>query len=1449
MEEAIAPHIPPEITMIPKQTFIETMEKLNAGIAIEDIAKLADQLFNKEIDCVELEKLCEEYKNFAKSVDAEAMAEAKAGEKAEVKEDEKDGYEVCMEEVRKAVAETFCDICEVFKEFDPDKSQLLTLSQFEAALGRIKTKLTTEQIRSLFKRIDKANTGKISYTRFASEIESYSLSKVPVAPNTPSMEVIKKLRYYIKNHSKNTMELVFKDLVRPNLDGKRWVTKKDFKGALARTEIVLSAAQFDDFAAFLDPSHADQVDYDYLCEVLGYIQPLEKAAEEKQEPKVEEADNAAMVRMMVDEVASAARKNECELKELFVNKDFDRNGTVSKINFMEIIRTARGGIDYNDREYLILTKHFEDPITHNIQYNGFLSQADQALHKFRQEKKVTNLQWAAKMLDEISVFLFYKGQTSYEYFRAYGLNPENKSVTFEGFEQGVNDMGIDINPGELNKLKEDLDTDGDRTISAEELAMYLDERRDQVLERYKKEVMDKIEGFVRARNVNLQAAMQKHDSYSTRRISPFDFETELRGQFKGLLRDLQYKYLTARYRVDSDRVAYMDFISDVNSGKLSEEEARNQRTVLIGKLRENIRLLNLKAIEQLLKNNSDKKIYNVSMLLDVFPRSLLPMNEYTTLERMIDPGRSGKFTLDDFCDLFWTNQDEEESRGAAHEAAMKLCRNVKRFCTSRSIELRSLFAGLDASNTGWLSSEDIKKTFFRVGLRLSYKQLSALLYYQNIRTDERWFKNYNDLVQRIEEDALEEASVHESATEQVKEEAKSEVAIKEEAEEEKAEDGVEEQKEVVQKEVRLEPPKEVELSEEMVEYLAEQFEVLRRYLQDKGVDIKAEFSRYEENGYTEFSVFCHILSSHDVDLDNQDVLNAFYSYLKEEQEGKISMKRLYDALLRGKRLTQYRPKSAVKATQKEELEISRTIVNKLADFMEEKNIPLSTLKKNAVNGKTLRKEQLNKTLKEIDFPFFKEDLDVLFKTIAIRDETTGSAAHLMTIINEQLAKKSPKKLKLDNKDKETLAGLNKEIVAKNMSRAEMKRLLDVNGDGYIDKEEFSSTLIKNSFKGPKDKLIKAFLALDVHDIAALSIDYLLLHITGLKHGADDKQRHLPIDEQIALEAEKLFERLDDSHNGVVVNEDLFKAIAASSRNKCTREEVDEIARTLDTKQNNFIPKEVFLEYMVERIKDDTIAAEDDMLDLKEQLNNFDLDDSGSLTPDEVYAILSKECPAIQMEDLEEIFAKVDFEREGRVDIDDFIDYVRSPGAQTSGKAVLTLKYQRRLTPNEFMTCYAKMSKSALYTPSFVLQLHAAGRNLPSESFKLVRNVSGLGYVDIEPALDANNKPVNMLRESEPGIAGYVTLSEATGVPIPDEGVLPRENVVGRMVKAAFYNNKNSAFVCGSATVLAAWSGEEEDVWTFNDAGKVGTNPLAVKWGEAGVARDIDIVFEFVASIK
>eukprot|EP00826_Nyctotherus_ovalis_P049111 TRINITY_DN5873_c0_g5_i1.p1 TRINITY_DN5873_c0_g5~~TRINITY_DN5873_c0_g5_i1.p1 ORF type:complete len:314 (-),score=40.18 TRINITY_DN5873_c0_g5_i1:691-1632(-) len=181
------------------------------------------------------------------------------------------------------------------------------------------------------------------------------------------------------------------------------------------------------------------------------------------------------------------------------------------------------------------------------------------------------------------------------------------------------------------------------------------------------------------------------------------------------------------------------------------------------------------------------------------------------------------------------------------------------------------------------------------------------------------------------------------------------------------------------------------------------------------------------------------------------------------------------------------------------------------------------------------------------------------------------------------------------------------------------------------------------------------------------------------------------------------------------------------------------------------------------------------------------------------------------------------------------------------KVVLSLKHQRRLSPNEFMSYFERIGRSGLYLPSFTLQLHSMGKNLPSESFRLARNFCGLGYLDIDPAIGADNKPTNSLQELVPAISGYIIFNKATGVPILDPLVLKREDILNRTIKVSFYDNER--FLYGAATVEAGWNEAEEDIWTFNSVGNVGTNPIVFKWCDSSKAKQIDIVFEFVSSIK
>eukprot|EP00826_Nyctotherus_ovalis_P040599 TRINITY_DN4017_c0_g5_i1.p1 TRINITY_DN4017_c0_g5~~TRINITY_DN4017_c0_g5_i1.p1 ORF type:complete len:225 (+),score=60.13 TRINITY_DN4017_c0_g5_i1:212-886(+) len=209
-----------------------------------------------------------------------------------------------MEEVKKAAFVGFFDVLEVLKECSVNKS-FLNSSQFEVGLKKMNVKLTDEQIKALFEENDKAKTGMISYKQFASNLEEYSLIKSPITSNNPNFPIIRQIRLYIKSHPASTMATLFKDTVKLNLDGKRWVTRKDFKAALTAMQIDLTAAKFEDLTEFLDPGSGGQIDYDYFCEVLGYIQSEEGVAGAV--PAESKVVNPMLVEKIIEEIAGSVR--------------------------------------------------------------------------------------------------------------------------------------------------------------------------------------------------------------------------------------------------------------------------------------------------------------------------------------------------------------------------------------------------------------------------------------------------------------------------------------------------------------------------------------------------------------------------------------------------------------------------------------------------------------------------------------------------------------------------------------------------------------------------------------------------------------------------------------------------------------------------------------------------------------------------------------------------------------------------------------------------------------------------------------------------------------------------------------------------------------------------------------------------------------------------------------
>jgi len=1557
----------PNTKEMPKALFVNTLLKITPEIMLADLEKFAGEIMDKATEKVELKKFCEIYKNSRGAAILESQIENPIAQKPIIIE------ENLFEEIRKLIFDGFFDIIEIFSEFDSTKTGKISYPEFEKGILKIadKSEFSKEKIQKLFDIL----RGKLElafYKDFSKKLEDYSLSKISIPKNNPNLPIIEKIRTFIRTNSINIYQTIFKPIVTKNLN-KKWITKKDFKDALLKCGISLDPKNFDDFCIFLDPQKADQIDYDYFCELLGYIEYGEKIKEESKiekekipkitDPKMKEClaklnqhinikninllelykkedsqnlkilsqdailsvinkirflgdfvilsqildlfpkdpqnniNYADFINLIMEssapqdliptvkannsqeiilQIAECVKAGDYKLAEICEDQSNKEKGIIQRTRFIEILKNITKTKQITELEFKNLADYFEDPINpEEIKYKIFLSQLDLQLSAIKSQTALrTNLQWAGNILDELCVALYCRKEAIQDFFKYYGMNPTTKTMLPSGFDKAMRDLKIEIKDRELKQLKEDLDLDYDGNISVQEISYQLDQRKEKALSKFELEVMTKIEEFVKARNIDLYSIFKKHDSYNSREINSKNFETELRIILKANLSETQYKFITTKYEKRKGKVAYVDFITEImNNGKGQSKDNIEIRMTLIDKLRENMHSQDIKIATKLLSINKDTKIYQNLILLELFPQGILTNDDLELLTSLVDEKKTGSFSHDLLTSILWTNEEEEFCRPNAMTLAKETNTKIKGFCQNRKIDLENEFMKLDNENSGFLHTDQIQQIFFNLGMRFSDKQLSVILYGQGLQTDSKFRKSYIDLALKIfdkttlpdklaqnaKEGSILESRKPQTATHPGEDSSKASFnsQAKEQPDIRPKTSMLEEKKESIP-DMPISPPREVKLDNETINYCVEHCAAMRKYLNEKGVDMEAEFGKFDKDGYIDFADFVRVLQIYQVDLRTQSVADTFYSYLKEEPERKISMRRLREALIQGKRLTQFKSKALLQHEQvlKSEIIATGLHIKHLADYMVQSNISVNVFKNYAPGGRAIKRDQLEKALKDMNYQASPEQFDALFKAIDIKSDGVGSLPHLMAILSEQSIKKDQPRPQASAEMMEITTELNKELTEKNISGPQLYKLLDLNGDGYVDKTEFVTGLTKLGIKTAPEKLATFFTIIDINQTGMVSINTLLLHIQGAKLEVDERIRELTIDEQISLEIEKLFERLDLDHNGVLSEDELYQAISASSHNKYSREEVKEIMKVLDTDKSGAIDKHEFEQFMLDQIKKDILLAEDEMQDLRIKFKEYDLDGNGWLSPDEIYTLLRKDYPAIRIEDLEAVFSEIDTNKDGKIDIDELISYMHgSTQALQMDKdskkyrAIMTLKHQRRFSPNDFLNYFEKISASILYVPSFTSELHNLCKNLPSESFRITRDASGLGYVDVKPVIGTDKKPTKQIQEIPPVLAGYIVLDSSAGIPIPDPAFLKRENIVNRTVKILFYDTKATKFIHGSCEVQCAWDENYEDVWSFNGTGEAGSNPIVFKWCDNANLDNIDIIFEFVSSMR
>ena len=285
-------------------------------------------------------------------------------------------------------------------------------------------------------------------------------------------------------------------------------------------------------------------------------------------------------------------------------------------------------------------------------------------------------------------------------------------------------------------------------------------------------------------------------------------------------------------------------------------------------------------------------------------------------------------------------------------------------------------------------------------------------------------------------------------------------------------------------------------------------------------------------------------------------------------------------------------------------------------------------------------------------------------------------------------------------------------------------------------------------------------------------------------------------EGLEAEIRELFDSFDADGDGRVTAEEIRRTLQSFGRSK-TIEECQEMVRSVGGGSEG-LGRRQFGSLMLPVMQEQLLGQEDSAEDLRARFLEADVDNSGFLTVDELWAAIRRMGAEVELEDVVQLMSEIDIDRDGKLDVDEFVslmslgDQLRLDRHASSKKTHLLIKKARGLNPLDFLKCFKHMPTN--FSPSFVDEAWSKHRrNLPSSVFSAQIDPSTMLWKDVlEPApedqKDAGKGSKPLLKPIESQAGCMLTISDAQGVPLPipgqGAGAFRDEDIVKRAVRIA-----------------------------------------------------------------
>ena len=299
--------------------------------------------------------------------------------------------------------------------------------------------------------------------------------------------------------------------------------------------------------------------------------------------------------------------------------------------------------------------------------------------------------------------------------------------------------------------------------------------------------------------------------------------------------------------------------------------------------------------------------------------------------------------------------------------------------------------------------------------------------------------------------------------------------------------------------------------------------------------------------------------------------------------------------------------------------------------------------------------------------------------------------------------------------------------------------------------------------------------------------------------------------------------------------------------------------------------------MLPIMQEQLLNQEDNIEDLRKKFLEADVDGSGALSVEELYAALKKAGAQVSCEDIVQLVTEIDVDRDGELDIDEFVALMTHGGQmdfKNPKSRVIHDKIQvsRQHSALRFLQAFQVMPSN--FVSSFTTKRWEEERqNLPSSVFSLQVDPKTMCWKDVREPDAVKQKSTDQfdskfapkLRPMEPGLCARITIGEATGVPGPES--LAQSGAGGKVggkeseiVKRALRlslevkTSLSKSLVGNAIQIPVDYNPANQDLWSFDtsEAAKLMRAVLfrTSSWeGYDKTEAEGRILFELVAYVK